>query len=402
MKQLMAIVLLAAGAALIADPGMLARLARTETVARPVATPLPEPALIFAGGVVEGAQREVPLQFEVTGRILVIPVVEGQAVAAGQVLAQLDDRLLLQQLVAARQQHQLAQAERDRIVNGARQETREVAHAAARLAAVRVEQARADKLRAEHLFARRAMAQDEYDRLRFAHDVAVAEYERTRTLVAEVEAEARQDEVSIADARVRLAASAVQQAELMVEKCRLEAPTAGTVLRIDAEPGQIVDPEHMLPVLTMANTEALRVRAWVEELDALTVDVGQPASVVPEGRSVAACPGTIIWVAPRMGPKQYRHHNPGELLDVHVREVLVSVSGARGLVVGHPVEVFINPVLESTGADAVPSGNSAAGPTSADSASIPPPPRTPSAGADAGRPNPLSAGLEASERRRLR
>lgn len=376
MKQFIAIILLAAGAALIAEPGMLAWLSRTDTAPRPTAAvPAPEPALIFAGGVVEGAQREVPLQFEITGRILAIPVVEGEAVAAGQLLAQLDDRLLLEQLVAARQQHQLSLAERERIVNGARQESREVVRAAARLAAVRVEQARADKLRAEHLYARRAMAEDEYDRRRFAYDIAVAEHQRTRTLVAEIEAEAREDEVSIADAKVRLAASAVQQAELMVEKCRLVAPTSGTVIRLGAEPGQLVDPEHMLSVVTMANTDSLRVRAWVEELDALAVDVGQPVTVVPEGRSVASSPGTITWVAPRMGPKQYRHHNPGEMLDVHVREVLVSVTGTRGLIVGHPVEVFINPVLESTGVDTLPPDGFAAGSAGGDTVSIPLPPR---------------------------
>lgn len=377
MKSFVALVLVAVGVGLIADPVMLTWLTGPKPAVRVQAAPArTDDPHVFAGGVVEGAQREVALQFEITGRIAVIPVVEGQTVAAGDLLAQLDDRLLLEQLVAAQQRHQLALAERDRLMNGEREESREVVRAAARLAAVRVQRAEADKLRAEKMFARQAMAQDEYDRFRFEYDVAVAEFQRARSLVTEVEARARRDDVAIADAKVRLAASEIEQAQLMVDKCRLLAPTGGTVLRIDVEPGQIVDPEHMRSAVTMANTDTLRIRAWVEELDALTVDVGLQAVVVPEGRSKSSWPGTITWVSPRMAPKHYLHHNPGEHLDVHVREVLIAVPGAQGLIVGHPVEVFIDPALESTGLENGLAPDAAAVPAT-DAVSIPaPPPET--------------------------
>jgi len=355
MKQVVALILLAAGVWLISDPAAFSWLAHPETKAAPAdAHFVSDVPRIFAGGVVEGAQREVSLQFEIIGRIVAIPVVEGQSVSAGELLAQLDDRLLLEQRVAAQQQYQLAVAERDRLVNGEREETRDVTRAAAQLAAVRVQRAMADKERAERMFARKAMAQDEYDRFRFEYDIAVADFQRARTLVTEIEANARRDDLDIAEAKVRLAASSVEQAELMVEKCRLVAPSAGTVLRIDAEPGQIVDPEHMLSVVTMANTAALRIRAWVEELDAMTVGVGLAATVVPEGRSTDAYPGTITWVSPRMAPKSYLHHSPGEHLDVHVREVLIAVPDAHELIVGHPVEVFIDPSIQSTSTEATP------------------------------------------------
>jgi len=376
MKSCIALVLVAVGVGLIADPGMVTWLTGPKPVVRNV-QPAPVrtgEAHVFAGGVVEGAQREVALQFEITGRVAIIPVVEGQSVAAGDLLAQLDDRLLLEQLVAAQQQQQLAIAERDRLMNGEREESREVVRSAARLAAVRVQRAEADKLRAEKMYTRQAMAQDEYDRFRFEYDLAVAELQRARSLVTEVEAGARGDDIAIANAKVRLAASAIEQAQLMVDKCRLLAPTDGTVLRIDVEPGQIVDPEHMLSAVTMANTDTLRIRAWVEELDALTVDVGLPAVVVPEGRSKSSWPGTITWVSPRMAPKQYLHHNPGEHLDVHVREVLIAVPGAQDLIVGHPVEVFIDPALESTSVEQGLAPDPAASPAT-DAVSIPAPPQ---------------------------
>ena len=43
-----------------------------------------------------------------------------------------------------------------------------------------------------------------------------------------------------------------------------------------------------------------------------------------------------------MGPKSQRHHQPGEKYDVEVREVLIVLDDADELVVGLPVNVFIN------------------------------------------------------------
>src|SRR5438132_312126 len=56
---------------------------------------------IFASGVVEGRQREVVLRFEITGRLASVPVAEGNRVAAGDVLARLDDASWVQDLAKA-------------------------------------------------------------------------------------------------------------------------------------------------------------------------------------------------------------------------------------------------------------------------------------------------------------
>src|SRR6516164_2116780 len=50
-------------------------------------------ARIFAGGTVEGANREMSLQFEIAGRIREMRVQPGSRVAKGDVLALLDPEL---------------------------------------------------------------------------------------------------------------------------------------------------------------------------------------------------------------------------------------------------------------------------------------------------------------------
>lgn len=308
-----------------------------------VAPPPGDARLVFAGGIVEGPHRSVPLQFELAGRITSIPVTEGQFVEAGQVLAALDDVVLRQKVDEARANLRFAIAERDRLINGPREETRQVARSAAKLAAVRVLQAEADKNRAQRMFDRQALPEQDYDRYRFELDLAMAEYEQARSRVLEIDAPARPDEIQIADARIEIAENAVTQAQTLLEKTRLLSPLTGTILRIDAEPGQLVDPEHARPVITITNTQQLRIRAWVEEFDALSVAVGQCARIVPESRTGQEYVGAIEWLAPSMAHKQHLHHDPGEHQDVRVREVIITLQSGDGLVVGLPVDVFIDP-----------------------------------------------------------
>jgi multidrug resistance efflux pump len=319
----------------------------------PLTDPVRAPRRIFAAGVVEGAQREVTLDFELAGRIRSIAVAEGQTVAKGEALAALDDALWQQKVCEAEAQLQLAQAERERLVNGARPESREVARAEAKLAYVKVQQAEADWKRTQALFEQKAIPEQQYDKARFTYEATVAEYKQAYARVVEIEAGARDDEVKMADAKIKLAESAVQQAQTMLGKTKLVAPSNGTVLRVDAEPGALAVLEHPEPVITMVDAQQLRVRAWVEELDALSLCVGQSASVIADGRPDLRYVGTITWVAPSMGSKTHLHQEPGEHVDVKVREVLISLQDPKDLVVGLPVEVFIEPVMPTDGQDAL-------------------------------------------------
>jgi multidrug resistance efflux pump len=308
-----------------------------------------EPRRIFAAGVVEGTQREVVLDFELAGRIRSITVSEGQVAGKGDVLAELDDSLWQQKVCEADAQLQLAQAERERLVNGARPESRDVARAEAKLAYVKVQQAEVDWKRTQTLFEQKAIPEQQYDKARFTYEATVAEYKHAYARVVEIEAAAREDEVRMADAKIKLAESAVQQARTMLGKTKLLAPANGTVLRVDVEPGALVSLQYPQHAITMTDASLRRVRAWVEELDALSLCVGQSAAVIADGRPDVQYAGTISWVAPSMGVKTHRHHEPGEHVDVKVREVLISLQDPADLVVGLPVEVFIEPIMPTAG-----------------------------------------------------
>jgi RND family efflux transporter MFP subunit len=229
---------------------------------------------IYACGVVEGAQREVALQFEVAGRIERINVREGDVVEAGTVLAELDAGLYELRVADAGTQLKLARAERERLLAASNSPRRE--------------------------------------------------------------------ELTIADSKVALAEGAVRRERLMLEKASLRAPTSGLVLRVRCEPGEMAGAGESRGLIVIVNRDVTRVRAYVEELDALSVAPGQRATIMADGMPGRQFSGIVRSCAPGVGPKTQMHLRPGEMVDVRVREMVIDLKDGGDLLIGLPVDVLVS------------------------------------------------------------
>jgi RND family efflux transporter MFP subunit len=258
------------------------------------------PSRIFAGGTVEGANREMSLQFEIPGRIREIRVQPGSRVAKGDVLALLDPELSELKFTEARTLLQLARTERDRLVR-------------------------------------------QHEELRQKQERSAGQAPLARSKAEEVADLNRADELTMAEAKVALAEGALRRERIMLEKTMLVAPTDGVVLRVLGEPGELVGPNDDRHLVTLVNRARTRIRAHVEELDAMRVAVGQKAVVTAEGEPDKSYEGVVQSCSPYVTPKSHRHLKPGELFDIRVREVIVELANGADLLVGLPVDVFIDP-----------------------------------------------------------
>jgi len=303
---------------------------------------------IFASGIVEGAQRDVPMRFEIAGRLQKINVTEGQRVKQGELLAQLETATLEKQLKLAESKLALAKSERTRLTNGERDETVEVARNELLRVRVEVEQAKQRYDRAIELQKRNAITSEEMDDRKSQYKSALAAQKLESSRIAEIEAPVREDDLAIADAKVAQAEAEVALAKTELEKSKLVAPTDGLILRVAREPGQLLGPQDIQPLLVMVNTEKMRARAYVEELDALAVKPGQTAYVTADGDPGRKFPGHVVSCSPYMVPKKYLSNEPGERIDVKVREVIVELEEQETLVVGLPVDVMIETEFTET------------------------------------------------------
>lgn len=260
-----------------------------------------EPPKVFASGVVEGLQSPLVLKFETPGKVHTIRVRAGESVKAGQILAELEPESYELKASRAEAQLQIATAERDQLTSGRR-------------SAGNPAQPRRPN-QGEQELPQRPMSNPP---------------------------NASKETLAIADAHVAAAESALKLELLLLEKTRLVAPVDGTVLSVPLQKGDLVGPSTESASITMINRSKTRVRAFVEELDAMNVAVGQKATVVASGRSDRNYAGVILACAPFVQPKTHRHLNPGERIDVRVREIIIELKDAGDLLTGLPVEVFVD------------------------------------------------------------
>jgi multidrug resistance efflux pump len=344
-KALLAVVVLGA---LAVVGSRLALKAETEPVEPHVTRPA-IPDQVAANGIVEGAQPEMALRPEVAGTLAAVYVRENQQVAQGEVLAELQNETQKQQVALARADVAIAQAQLERLKNGERAEKRKAAAAVEEAKRAIYNEALSDWKRSQVLVENRSGSQEQYERDHYRVLRAQAELTQAQAERALVEAKARPDEVAIAQGQVAAAEARLRLAEAELAKTRLRAPVAGRILQRYAEPGETTGPLSSQPVLLLADVSKRRVRAFIEELDATQVKVGQRAVVTADavpGKEFAGCVAVVL---PRMGKRAPQTDQPGEYKDVYYREVLIDLSGADELPLNLRIQTRIGTTSWETG-----------------------------------------------------
>ena len=301
-----------------------------------------DPVSVAAPGRVEGTTPEVDLRLQLEGRITKLLVEEGQLVREDDVLLCIDDAQLRHEVTAAEAEVELAQAQLERLENGARAEDRAEAAALYKAKLAEMERAQLDWRRGKALLKTEgAITRKQADDYRTLALSTAAEAAAARARYRQIAAPARADEVRIAKARILAAEARLEQSRVLLERTQLKAPSGGQILKLNVELGELVAPDSVEPVIVMADTSRFCVRAFVEELDAPRVTAGMNARIVADGLPNQEFTGHVTRVSPRMSNKTLWTDAPAERFDAKVREICIDCDDPVTLVVGLRVDVFI-------------------------------------------------------------
>lgn len=273
--------------------------------------------------------REIEIGSKVGGRVTSVPVEEGQAVKAGQVLVRFECDALEAQHAQATAQVVQAQADLDRMLRGNRPEEiaeaesnasaqkaaleeadhgprpQEIAQAQADLAA-----AQADAVDAESYYQRMAklvasdtISRQQFDDARAKRDSAAEKAKSAGERLALLQAGTRPEDLAAARARFaqaqaaavlarrgfrkedieaargRLAQAQAQVAELeaQLKEAILTAPDDALVEVVSVRPGDLVAPNRI--VIDLLEPSQLWVKIYIPETELAHVRVGQAATV---------------------------------------------------------------------------------------------------------------------------
>lgn len=227
----------------------------------------------------------ITLPAPVAERIVRIDVREGQHVAAGASLMQLELTRTQSQLAAAKAQAQRAQAALQELETGPRSE--DIARARANLSAAQAQAADAQAYyaRLRPLGRQQLVAASDVDRARAAAGNAQAQVRAAQAALLELERGTRSEQIAQGEsALVAAKAQAATQAATL-EKLDLVAPRAG---RIDSIPYKLGDQAPVgAPLVVMLVGDAPYARVYVPEPIRADVEVGQRAQVFIDGREQA-------------------------------------------------------------------------------------------------------------------
>jgi multidrug resistance efflux pump len=246
----------------------------------------------------------------------------------------------------AEAQVRAAEAQHAQLLTGSHEEERR--HAAANLDAklAQLQQAQRTWQRFSQLSAGGAVTQQDTDLRQSELRVLEAEAAAAEARVRQLNAAPRPDELDISQANIEAARARLEMAQCRLADTELRAALSGQVLRIDVHEGEVVAPDSPQPAVTMADTSQLRVRAFIDEYDAMGISPGAPATITVDGLSDREFRGQVTEVSPIMRRKQLRTYQPEERLDTDTREVLIALEGETDLIIGMRVEVMIGPQRE--------------------------------------------------------
>jgi len=253
-------------------------------------------------GTLEWDRIGIPAEASET--ILNWQVAEGDQVAAGQLLLQLDPRRLDAQVAQASAEVAQAQARLVELSNGARSEVIDAAQASLVRARADATAAAQNFQRIDALYQRKQVAIAELDRARASRDESAAAVSNADAQLRELTNGTRPEQLAQASAALQAANSRLEQLQLNRQHLDVRAPRAG---RVDALPFRVGDqPPLHAEVVSLLVGEAPYARLFVPASQRTRLAIGDALKITVESiatpfdgkvRSIASDPSFTPYYA---------------------------------------------------------------------------------------------------------
>ncbi|MBI3596228.1 MAG: efflux RND transporter periplasmic adaptor subunit [Nitrospirae bacterium] len=146
-------------------------------------------------------------------------------------------------------------------------------------------------------------------------------YSRSRRLLQSKAASTAQfDEAS---AKRDLARAHLEMAEALLKDMHIASPISGKVIAKYRETGESV--KAGLPILTIADVSAVRVRAEIDEDDVGRLALGQEASITSDAYPGRVFTGKVIEIGERVGKRSIKLEDPSKITDTKVLEAKIEL-----------------------------------------------------------------------------
>lgn len=221
--------------------------------------------------------HESVVSFKVPGRIVELPIEEGQYVTKGDLLARLDDDDYREQVHVDEATVHTREAELELALAGSRIQEIKAAKQTLLDAQADLKLKEQDFRRRRALLSEQGVSQEDLDTAATELKRARATYERVKQNYDQIVEGTRKEQIAVNRANLQLARENLDMSRVKLSYTVLSAPTSGVILVRQAELGEVMAPGT--PVVTIADLDHLWLRGYVNESDLGKIRWGQSATV---------------------------------------------------------------------------------------------------------------------------
>jgi HlyD family secretion protein len=252
----------------------------------------PHNEIVLSGNI---EAHESLVSFKVQGRIIELPVEEGQSVTKGAMLARLDDADYLQKVRIGQAEVRVRESNLALTLAGTREQEIKAAEQTMLDAKADLQQKKLDDQRAQRLFSEDAISAQDRDLSNTALKRSQATYEAAQQRYNEAMEGSREEDIAIAQANLKEADANLGLSRVNLDYTSLRAPTKGVITVRQAELGEVVVPGT--PVVTLADLDHIWLRAYLAETDLGRIRWGQDAVITTDTYPGRQYHGRVSFIA---------------------------------------------------------------------------------------------------------
>jgi HlyD family secretion protein len=231
------------------------------------------------------AAHQILVSPKVSGQILKLDIEEGRRVQKGDVLAIIESTDYQADFDRAKATVRLSAARLDELQNGPR--TQEISQAQAELDRVKVQvkQLQSQYQREKDLLKTETITQQVFEESESRYRSAEQQLNSLEAALDLLKEGTRREQIEAAEAELEQSRAAANRAEWQLGNCTITAPITGTILKKNAEEGNLVNPiafNGSFSLCDVADLSDLEVELNIQERDVSTIFKGQKCRVNAE------------------------------------------------------------------------------------------------------------------------
>ena len=250
-------------------------------------------SIIEESGIIEATESVISSQ--VSGKIIKIIKDEGAQVTVGDTIVLIDHEALdiqRKQMIANRE---IAKAQLDLLIIGARREDINQAEQMLNQAEVNFDIAKSDKERMESLFKANTITRKQYEDAKARFDIAQAQLNSAKENFNKIKNIARPEEIAQARANLQKTEAVVESINKNIRDCYVVSPMNGFVIKKFIELGETVS--MLSSLFKLADLSKAKVTIYVSETEIGKIKLRQKAEIKVDSFPDKSFEGKVIYIS---------------------------------------------------------------------------------------------------------